>query len=94
MISGTPEQQMFYDARLKALRDHEMHLRSARQQGLAEGREEGRRLGHEEGLLIGRIQIVQEIPGQSVSAADDLKDLLIPELKILEQRLTSELKKR
>lgn len=84
MISRTPEQQMFYDARLKALRDHEMHLSTARRQGLEEGCERG--------LLIGRIQLVQELLGQRISRMDDMKDLSISELQDIEKKLRTEMR--
>lgn len=53
MISKTPEERQFYEARLKFLRDEEARLIAARREGHEEGRQEGR----EEGKLVPQVGI-------------------------------------
>ena len=64
------------DQRKKAQRDYDWMLSTARTQGLKEGREEGReeglKEGFKEGIVIGGIQILQQVLGEQVSARDDL----------------------
>lgn len=64
MISKSPEEQQFYEARMKFLHDNEGRLIAARQ----EGREEGL----EKGSLVGRIQALQELLGDEASSLDEL----------------------
>jgi len=47
-------------------------LSTARRQGLEEGRGEGIEKGREEGTLIGAIQALQQILGDSISGVDTL----------------------
>ena len=85
MISKTPDDRQFYDARMKFLHDQEARLMVARH----EGREEGR----EEGLLIGKIQLLQQLLGEQPSIFDDLlqsgSDALAAMLSQLQHRLNS-----
>lgn len=71
MIFQTPEDRDFYESRIKYLHDEEARLIAARQEGREEGREEGMEKGMEKGALIGKIQILQELVGTSVSDASD-----------------------
>ena len=68
MISKSPEDRQFYEARMKFLHDEEARLIAAREDGLAKGREEGR----EEGSLVGKIQLLQQLLGDSEMSLDDL----------------------
>lgn len=74
-----------YDQRLKAQRDYQWGLDSARE----EGRQEGRR----EGELVGKIRILQELLGEESSSAGGLGERTISELSAmlaeLQQRLRS-----
>jgi len=60
MISKTPEDRQFYEARMKFLNDQEARIIAARgkghEEGHKEGREEGREQGREEGREEGREQ--------------------------------------
>ena len=89
MISKTPDDRQFYDARMKFLHDQEARLMAARH----EGREEGRHEGREEGLLIGKIQLLQQLLGEQPSIFDDLlqsgSDALAAMLSQLRHRLNT-----
>jgi predicted transposase/invertase (TIGR01784 family) len=84
-IAAKTEDRMMYDQRLKAQRDYQWGLDSARQ----EGREEGR----EEGELVGRIRTLQELLGEESSSTESLRERTISELSTiladLQQRLRS-----
>ncbi len=82
VISAKKEDRQMYDQRSKAQRDYDWGLASAREEGLEEGREEGR----EEGILIGKIQLLHQLFGDSELQLEQLSQLGIPELtRILEQ---------
>ena len=68
MISKLPEDQQYYEDRLKFLRDEQAKLDSARQEGFQEGFREG----FQQGKLAGRIQALQELLGGPVSTDDEL----------------------
>ena len=76
MISRSPEEQQLYEARMKFLHDNEGQLIAARREGREEGREEGRaegrKEGREEGFLVGKIQGLRELLGDTESSFDDL----------------------
>ncbi len=84
-IAGKTEDRTMYDQRLKAQRDYQWGLDSARE----EGRQEGRR----EGELVGKIRILQELLGEESSSAGGLGERTISELSAmlaeLQQRLRS-----
>ncbi len=84
-IAEKTEDRMIYDQRLKAQRDYQWGLDSARQ----EGREEGRK----EGAVIGKIQILQELLGDESSSTASLRERTIDELSTmlvdLQQRVRS-----
>ncbi len=104
-IAARTEDWMMYDQRLKAQRDYQWGLNSARQEGLEEGLEKGREKGREEGLekgreegmekgeVVGKIQLLQELLGDELTSAADLRKLAIDELSTmlgeLQQRLRS-----
>ncbi len=88
-IAGKTEDRMMYDQRLKAQRDYQWGLDSAREQGMREGMEKGR----EEGAAIGKLQILQELLGDESSSTASLRERTIGELSTmladLQQRLRS-----
>lgn len=102
MISKSPEEQQYYEDRLKFLRDqhailaaerlearHE-GLEEGRQEGLQEGRHEGRQEGLKQGILVGRIQMLQEMIGEPLATNEELmlqdEDNLQEKLHQLEER--------
>ncbi len=88
-----------YDQRSKAQRDYEWGLASARQEaleeghdaGLKQGLEQGHKKGLGEGVLIGKIQLLQELVGESVSSTQEFEKVSAAELELqlakLQQRL-------
>ena len=82
-----------YDQRLKAQRDYQWGLDSAREEGRQEGWQEGRQEGMEKGELVGKIRILQELVGEESSPTEDLGERTISELSTmlaeLQQRLRS-----
>ncbi|MEZ6060756.1 MAG: Rpn family recombination-promoting nuclease/putative transposase [Planctomycetaceae bacterium] len=110
MISKTPEDRQFYEARMKFLHDQEARLIAAREEGLQtgilqgreqgieagrqEGRQEGRNEGQRQGLIAGRIQMLQELLGDAVSSMDDLGNRSAADLSLLQDRLQERLRNR
>ena len=98
VISEKTEDKQMYDQREKAQRDYEWALSGAREQGREEGREEGERLGLakgerlgiERGKLAGKIQMLQELLGESPATDTELQ---VCSLETLRSRL-AELQKR
>ena len=86
MISRTPRERELYEARLKLDRDEAARLLGARE----EGREEGERIGK----LIGVIQTLQELLGDSVSSSDELRAESDESLSSLVSLLQSRLRDR
>jgi predicted transposase/invertase (TIGR01784 family) len=84
-IAARTEDRMMYDQRLKAQRDYQWGLDSAR--------EEGRQEGWEGGELSGRIRTLQELLGDEPSSTATLRERTISELSgmltDLQQRLRS-----
>ena len=85
MISRSPEDRQFYEARLKFLHDEEARLIAARAEGKAEGLEAG--------ALVGKIQLLQQLLGDQEQATAELlelgEDALSSMLETLQQRLRS-----
>ena len=83
-ISSKTEDKIMHDQREKAQRDYDWMLSTARKQGIEQGIEQGRQEGREEGIeqgiekgreegtLIGAIQALQQILGDSISEVDTL----------------------
>jgi predicted transposase/invertase (TIGR01784 family) len=75
-IAAKSEDKAMYDQREKAQRDYEWMLAGAHEEGLEKGREEGLERGIEkgrqEGKLAGRIQALQEVLGDPVTADEEL----------------------
>jgi len=92
-IAARTEDRMMYDQRLKAQRDYEWGLDSAREEGREEGLKKGREEGREEGELVGKIQLLQELLGEESSSTASLRERTISELSEiltdLQQRLRS-----
>ena len=86
MISKSPEDRQFYEARMKFLHDEEARLIAAR--------EEGREEGTTQGTLIGRIQMLQEIIGDAVASISDLQQRSSDELSNLLANLQERLRSR
>jgi predicted transposase/invertase (TIGR01784 family) len=84
-IAGKTEDRMMYDQRLKAQRDYQWGLDSAREKGRQEGRQEGE--------LLGKIRILQDLLGEESSSPENLDERTIGELSEiladLQQRLRS-----
>ena len=93
MISKSPEDRQFYEARMKYLHDEEARLIAAREKGREEGREKGREVGREEGSLAGRIPLLQQLLGEQETSTSDLlqrgSDELTKLLSDLQDRLRS-----
>ena len=89
-ISLTDEEREIYEARLKALRDENGALETARIKGLEEGRKEGKKEGIEEGIKKGIEEGIKkgEIKGERKNAIETAKKSLI---KGLSEELISEL---
>jgi predicted transposase/invertase (TIGR01784 family) len=83
IISEKTEDKQMYDQREKAQRDYEWALSGARE----EGREEGEQLG----VLKGKIQMLQQLLGESPATDDAIKacdlDALASQLAELQERL-------
>ena len=82
-ISAKTEDKQMYDQREKAQRDYEWAITGAR--------EEGREVGREEGIIVGRIQTLQELLGETPTTTAELSTLqldgLNTQLAILQQRI-------
>ena len=102
MIARSPQERDLYEARLKMQRDEEARLRYAKNQGIELGREKGRREGRSEGReegiqrgnLAGRIQLLQELLGESVTEMEVLKNQEVVELTATVARLQRQLRDR
>jgi flagellar biosynthesis/type III secretory pathway protein FliH len=88
-IAAKTEDRMMYDERLKAQRDYQWGLDSARE----EGRQEGRQQAWEASVLSGKIKMLQELLGEQPSSSASLRERTIGELSTmvadLKQRLQS-----
>lgn len=78
MISKSPEDLQFYEARLKFLRDKQSQIEAA-EQAVHDAREEGL----ERGDLRGTIRTLQTVLGEQVSSNEQLDALRLSELKTL-----------
>ena len=91
IISEKTQDRQMYDQREKAQRDYEWALSGARVEGKRLGLEKGERLGIEKGSLAGKIQILQELLGETQSEVAELQaistEMLSFRLAELQQRL-------
>src|SRR3990167_6665177 len=74
MISKSPADRQFCEARLKFLHDEQARLIAAREEGRAEGRAEGR----EEGTVVGKIRPLQQLLGDEEASTSDLLQRRVP----------------
>jgi len=81
-IAGKTEDRRMYDQRLKAKRDYQWGLDSAREEG------------REEGELVVEIQILQQILGEEPSSTESLRDRTISELSKMVADLQERLRTR
>lgn len=86
MISKSPEDRQFYEARMKFLQDEQARLIAAR--------EEGREEGAAQGTLVGKIQMLQEIVGETVVSTPELLKRNAEELCKLLAELQEQLRTR
>jgi predicted transposase/invertase (TIGR01784 family) len=93
-ITAKTEDRMMYDQRLKAQRDYQWGLDSARQEGRQEGRREGRQEGRQEGELLGKIRILQEILGEQPCSPESLDERSTGELSEMLAHLQQRLRAR
>ena len=82
MISKSPEDRQFYEARMKFLHDEEARLIAAREEG------------REEGSLAGKIQLLQQLLGDEEIGTDELVQRGSDELSKLLSELQSRLRSR
>jgi hypothetical protein len=71
---------------------HSEGLTKGLAEGLAEGKAEGLANGTERGIVIGRIQLLQQLLGLDVSSIDDLLQLKLPQIHDLAASLEQRLK--
>jgi predicted transposase YdaD len=83
-----------YDSREKAILDYESNLLDARAEGLRIGRQEGRQEGERIGMEIGRIQLLQELLGTTISPLANLEKSNLTELTTLRESLQNQLRDR
>ena len=86
MISQTPDQLMFYNARLKFQRDEEARLTQARLEGEARGEARG--------LKVGRITLLQELLGIRPSTVEEFAGYDEAQLNDLADKLQHQLRSR
>ncbi len=82
--------RMMYDQREKALRDYQWAIESARREGLEKGREQGR----EEGVLIGKIQVLEQLLGDTPTPTARLLQRSVSELNAMVAQLQERLRHR
>jgi predicted transposase/invertase (TIGR01784 family) len=105
-IAAKTEDRRMYDQRLKAQRDYQWGLDSAREEGRVEGlekgrvegrekgREEGREEGLEKGESIGKTQILQQLLGEESNSTESLRERTISELSTMVADLQERLRSR
>ncbi|MEZ6126879.1 MAG: hypothetical protein R3C49_27495 [Planctomycetaceae bacterium] len=86
MISKTPEERQFYEARMKFLNDAEARMIAARMEGISEGRELGE--------LLGQIRVYRQLLGIPESTFADVQQLNAAELKQMVVELQQQLRER
>ncbi len=98
-IAAKTEDRAMYDQREKAQRDYRWQLDSAREEGRVKGLEEGHGKGLEEGreegveigALVGKIQLLQQLVGETCDSTASLAQrptsALVTLLADLQQRL-------
>jgi hypothetical protein len=89
MLSKNDLERERYEARMKVYRDALSLVRLGEYER-TEGRAEGRAEGRIEGVLIGRIQLRQEMLQLPVTSTEDLSRLSTEELQRLDQQLAQQ----
>jgi len=89
-IASKTEDRVMYDQREKAQRDYLSALAGARRDGHEEGRQEGR----EEGLLVGKIQLIQQLLDEESIPSESLLGRTMQELSSLLNELQERLRSR
>ena len=89
-IAAKTEDRMMYDQRLKAQRDYQWGLDSARKEGMEEGLEKGM----EKGESLGKIQMLQQLLGEEPSSTESLGQRTIDELSTMLEDLQQRLRSR
>ena len=82
MISKSPEDRQFYEARMKFLHDEEARLIAAREEG------------REEGSVVGKIQLLQQLLGDEEVSTPALLQRGSDELSKLLSELQTRLRSR
>ena len=85
-IAAKTEDRRMYDQRLKAQRDYQWGMDSAR--------EEGRQEGWKGGELAGKIQLLQELLGEEANSTESLRERTIRELSTMMADLQERLRSR
>lgn len=97
-IAGRTEDRMMYDQREKAERDYRWAIESARREGVEKGREEGVQIGLEKGrevgVLVGKIQLLEQLLGQVPTPTERLAGRSVEELDSLLAELQGRLRHR
>jgi len=102
MISKSPDDRQFYEARMKFLHDEEARLIAAHEEGRKEGMERGMEQGLEQGMeqgaakgsVAGKIQVLQSLLGDYESLLSDLLQLGNDELSAMLLELQERLRSR
>lgn len=79
-----------YESRQKVIRDQMSLLQDALEDAIEKGLEKGR----EQGVLIGRVQLCQQLLNRPVTPEEDLLTLSIDELRRRAESLTGEFQGR
>ncbi len=93
-IAAKTEDKIMYDQREKALRDFQWAIESTREDALKEGEKVGEEKGIEKGTLAGKIQLLQEMLGDSVESTSDLSQHSVEQLTSLLSSLQERLRTR
>ncbi len=101
-IAGRAEDRMMYDQREKAERDYRWAIESARREGVEIGLQKGEQIGLQkgreegrlQGVLIGKIQLLEQLLGEPPTPAEELLHRSLQELNALLARLQERLRGR
>ncbi|MEZ6091374.1 MAG: Rpn family recombination-promoting nuclease/putative transposase [Pirellulaceae bacterium] len=94
IISERTEDKQMYDQREKAQRDYEWALSGAKEEGERLGLEKGERLGLEKGGFVGKIQLLQELLGETQASIAELRSLTSETLSTRLAELQQQLRDR
>ena len=94
MIAQSPCEREMYEARLKFERDQAWRIRSAKDEGRAEGIEEGIAKGFERGEYSGLIRLLQRLLGLPESPSSELATLEFEQLSNLATQMQAQFRNR